>query len=73
MAEHNPNSHDPLAIPRWWKWFTLAILFALGLLALAVVAWLIRGPIGTSCQSEAHLSDLCDPYLPGVPGKEGSH
>lgn len=60
-----------LAIPRWWKWLSLAIPCALGLLLLALVAW-IGWRVGESaCQSEAHLSDLCDPYMPGVPGREG--
>ena len=65
--------HDPLVIPRYWKWLTLAIPFALGLLALALVAWLIWEAGAPTCESQPGHSDQCDSYLPGVPGQEGSH
>ncbi|MDO8357300.1 MAG: hypothetical protein Q7U76_12995 [Nitrospirota bacterium] len=60
------NTH-PLTIPRWWKW----IMLALSLILLTAALYAIWHAGGSACESEAHLSDLCDPYLPGIPGREG--
>ena len=64
------QTQDPLEIPRYWKWSIVVLPFILGLLMLAMLVWLIWTAGASTCTSEAHLSDLCDPYLPGVPGKE---
>lgn len=63
--------HDPLAIPRRWKWVTMGLAFAVMALVLALLAWLIWRAGVPTCESGSQLSDRCDPYLPGVPGKEG--
>lgn len=63
--------HDPNEIPRSWKVGFVAGLLAILLLVLSVLAWFAYHVGGEACTSEAHFSDLCDPYLPGVPGKEG--
>lgn len=64
---------DQNTIPFHWKIVT-ALAIALSVWLAGYTLWAAAQAVvrlGGSCASEAHLSDLCDPYLPGVPGKEG--
>ncbi|MDP2383385.1 MAG: hypothetical protein Q8N00_11330 [Nitrospirota bacterium] len=71
MTQRTHGTPDPLTVPRWWRVCAFLLFLAVGITLILLGGWLLV-QIGTDvCTSEAHLSDLCDPYLPGVPGKEG--